>query len=316
MTTGTDERILEKVRGLLNKANGSPFEAEADAFRAKADELMVKYAIEQHQLQGKRKDDRFGAFLFGCDQFLYMEDPVTHYKVRSPLSDDLTILMYAVARHCRLIMGHWKYRGNEVAMTMIGTKSDFEYFELLFTSLMLDMTRQLLPSYDMTKNPRDNIALLKNAGFKWERIAELLAKHADIPVKRNANGGIHGWYISQYKNWCKEHSFTPLKSAPTMITNSFSAGYVQRVNHRMIAMRQEQAEPGQGLILLDMSKDLKDWVEANHPDQLKRQGGGRTIVLGGRGKTDGASYARGAQAGNKADLSGANKLPSRGQLGS
>lgn len=42
-----EDKILDKVRALLAKAESSKFEAEADAFRAKAIELMAKYEIDE-----------------------------------------------------------------------------------------------------------------------------------------------------------------------------------------------------------------------------------------------------------------------------
>jgi len=44
------EALHEKVRGLLKKAESTPYEEEAAAFFAKAQELVVKYAIDQEAL--------------------------------------------------------------------------------------------------------------------------------------------------------------------------------------------------------------------------------------------------------------------------
>jgi hypothetical protein len=41
-----DPRVLEKVRALLAKAESSEFDAEAEAFTAKAQELMARHSID------------------------------------------------------------------------------------------------------------------------------------------------------------------------------------------------------------------------------------------------------------------------------
>lgn len=46
----TDDKILNKIKGLLAKAESTTFDDERTAFMAKANELMVKYAIDQAQL--------------------------------------------------------------------------------------------------------------------------------------------------------------------------------------------------------------------------------------------------------------------------
>lgn len=44
------DNILRKVQALLAKAMSTPFEAEADSFRQKANELMDKHRLEQWEL--------------------------------------------------------------------------------------------------------------------------------------------------------------------------------------------------------------------------------------------------------------------------
>jgi len=50
MAENRRESILAKVQKLLAKAMATPFEAEADSFRAKANEMMDNYRIEQWEI--------------------------------------------------------------------------------------------------------------------------------------------------------------------------------------------------------------------------------------------------------------------------
>jgi hypothetical protein len=56
MTEDRKAKMLERVRALLAKADGTNFPEEADAFRAKADALMTEYAIEAWQMDPKPSD--------------------------------------------------------------------------------------------------------------------------------------------------------------------------------------------------------------------------------------------------------------------
>jgi hypothetical protein len=49
----TDDKMLDKVRKLLAKAERAGTEHEAEAFTAKAQELILRYAIDEAMLQRK-----------------------------------------------------------------------------------------------------------------------------------------------------------------------------------------------------------------------------------------------------------------------
>lgn len=45
-----DEKLANKIRGLLRKAEATQFEEEADAFLRKAQELMMTHGIDEERL--------------------------------------------------------------------------------------------------------------------------------------------------------------------------------------------------------------------------------------------------------------------------
>ncbi|HMS90362.1 MAG TPA: DUF2786 domain-containing protein, partial [Acidimicrobiales bacterium] len=58
ITTDTDP-VLRKIRGLLDKAEASTFEAESSALFAKAAELMSRHRITEAMIDaGRRPTDR------------------------------------------------------------------------------------------------------------------------------------------------------------------------------------------------------------------------------------------------------------------
>lgn len=55
MTTTSRDGVIRKIEALLAKAGSTGFQAEAEALAAKAQELMTRYLVEQHELGA---DDR------------------------------------------------------------------------------------------------------------------------------------------------------------------------------------------------------------------------------------------------------------------
>lgn len=127
ITTASDS-MLRKVRGLLDKAENTEFEAEQDALFAKAAELMARYRITEAMIAGaKPKVDR-GEIIehtvqLGSGQY-----------VRARLA-----LLCAVAENscCRVLTRTgWDGRVGEI----YGYESDVAAVEVLYTSLLVQAT--------------------------------------------------------------------------------------------------------------------------------------------------------------------------------
>ena len=117
---GVDDPILVKVRALLAQAESTTFEAEAEAFTAKAQELMARHAIDGALLWAKSARD---------------ERPIT---IRLPLDDPYTdiksLLLQRVAHHSRCkSVYHPRYGLSSI----VGFASDVAAADALFTSLLV-----------------------------------------------------------------------------------------------------------------------------------------------------------------------------------
>jgi hypothetical protein len=129
-----DQRMLHRVRALLAKAESTDFPEEADAFTAKAQELMARHRIDHALLV---------ATMGGHDQ------PVTRrVGIDNPYEAPKTLLLQVVAEanSCRAV---WMKRFGFT--TVVGFPADLEATELLFTSLLVQATRamtQAKPSTD------------------------------------------------------------------------------------------------------------------------------------------------------------------------
>jgi Protein of unknown function (DUF2786) len=128
--SGVSEPLLARVRKLLAQAEDSGVtEAEAEAFNAKAVELIARHGID-------------AALLASAGQ---TRDEVGHRVIRidNPYARDKAHLLTCVADPLRCQTIHTHGVGPYV-VRVYGFGSDLERVELLYTSLLLQATRQLV----------------------------------------------------------------------------------------------------------------------------------------------------------------------------
>lgn len=129
-----DQRMLDRVRALLAKAESTDFAEEADAYTAKAQELMARHRID-HALLVATTGER--------------DRPVVRrVAVDNPYEAPKSLLLQVVAEanSCRAV---WAKRFG--FSTLVGFPTDLDSTELLFTSLLVQATRamtQARPSVD------------------------------------------------------------------------------------------------------------------------------------------------------------------------
>jgi hypothetical protein len=287
-------KILRQVQALLAQADGTPFTAEADTFRQKADELMTIYAIEEWQLQesGGVKVER-------------VEKRVVNISTDgSIVQQEMNDLASAIAYHCRVRLVYVGRGGGRLPTQghFIGYPSDLDFCELLHTSLHLKMATDLEPKYDHSQTKGQNVKKMKEAGMKWERIAQL----CDIPFPGPQ-------CITIYKRQCKEDGTQPMKTMPSVYVRNFAAGFVTEIQGRLLRMRQETEKniqsTGQSLVLFDTrKKDIDSFVSAAFSSLSK-------APVKASGKFDGNARSAGAKSGANADLSGGRRGAGTGVRG-
>ena len=117
-----DGRLLERVRALLAKAESTTFAQEAEAFTAKAQELMARHAVDRAMLEGAGCGDGPGGRRIGVD------DPYAQAK-------SLLLAVVAEANRCRSV---WS-KGLGFS-TVFGHEPDLDGVDLLYTSLLVQAT--------------------------------------------------------------------------------------------------------------------------------------------------------------------------------
>lgn len=139
-----DESILGKIQKLLAKAESTTHAEEADAFFAKAQEMMAKHAIDEAMLISRGEAD--------------LGDPVIVYAtVSKPHPLPKITLLHNVAKNnrCKVI------KTGPTQAAIIGLPKDVEFVQLLFSSLLMQATSMVLrteiPSYENTGSYRKSL---------------------------------------------------------------------------------------------------------------------------------------------------------------
>ena len=124
---GVDAKTLKLIRALLAKAEATTFEAEADAFTAKAQELMTRHSIDAAVL---------AAAAVGGPTAAGVESRRVH--IDNPYAEEKATLLSALASVNGAKCIWVPYAGFS---TLMGFPVDLQLTDLLFTSLLVQATR-------------------------------------------------------------------------------------------------------------------------------------------------------------------------------
>jgi hypothetical protein len=171
----SDQRILDRVRKLLAKAEGTDSEAEAEAFNAKAAELIAEYGIDRAlaAADGEAKDRIVGKTIL----------------LPVPYARDKANLLNCIAGPLRAESIVLATGRSGVTMRLIGFESDLERIDVLLTSLLMQASRGVLLAYS-PKGWESTAAYRRSwlAGFSGavhHRLKQAESRAASVPHARN-----------------------------------------------------------------------------------------------------------------------------------
>jgi hypothetical protein len=118
IASSVDPKVLGKVRGLLAKAESTPYPEEAEACTAKASALMARHAIDHAVVEGARTGGPTA-------RRIGLEDPYANAKGH-------LLAAVAEAHRCRVVLSP-----SVGVATVFGYPADLEVTEVLFTSLLV-----------------------------------------------------------------------------------------------------------------------------------------------------------------------------------
>jgi hypothetical protein len=171
-TAGVDQKVLGRVRGLLAKAESSGYDAEADALTAKAQELMVRHSIDHALLTATGPTAQEpGGVRIGVD---------------NPYEAEKAMLLDRVAQanRCRAI------RSPRLGfVTVLGFPADLRAVEVLYTSLLVQVTRAMLREGSRPTTGGGNRTVAFRRSFQQAfavRIGDRLAGVTETSVREGA----------------------------------------------------------------------------------------------------------------------------------
>lgn len=156
---------LDTIRALLAKADATTFEAEAEAFTAKATELMARYAIDAAMLwSGESEADR------------EVPDEI-HLTLLRPFTAQKSILVAGVASAfgCQALRLRRGGQGGEV-ISVVGFPSDLTLVETLITSLLVQLSTAMVHSPDQPRSATSSQV------SSWRR--SFISAFADTVIRR------------------------------------------------------------------------------------------------------------------------------------
>lgn len=179
-------KTLTKIRALLAKAESTEFPAEADAFTAKAQDLMTRHAIDEALLADQAGES--------------IEVQGIRVLIHHPYGLEKASLLDVIARANRT-RAIW----NDFAscVTLVGVPTDVAQVDMLFTSTLVQATRA------MTQAGRDSHGADRSSSFRKAflsayavRIGERLACSSDhateaygsdlVPVLQHQTDAVDG----------------------------------------------------------------------------------------------------------------------------
>jgi hypothetical protein len=123
-----DPKVMQRVRALLAKAESTEFPEEAEAFTAKAQELIARHAIDQAMLEAGAGDPGLGT----SGRRVLIDDPYARAK-------SVLLGQVVAANRCTAV---WQ---SELSLsTVFGLPDDIDAVELLFTSLLTQATAAMV----------------------------------------------------------------------------------------------------------------------------------------------------------------------------
>lgn len=185
-TMGTDrpgddgDRRLAMIRSLLSKAEATDYPEEAEAFFAKASELISRWAIDE------------AAIWAGADRSGREQPDELQLVVHAPYLPQKAVLIGAVAsssgcRAVRLVQGPGT--GTEI-VSVVGFPSDLRWVETLVTSLLVQLTSAMLAGCPSGLRPAESASWRRSfiVGFAEEVGARLEADRAAAAAEQSPAG--------------------------------------------------------------------------------------------------------------------------------
>jgi hypothetical protein len=273
------DSVLKKVRSLIAQAEHPTTDpVEAASYRAKADEMMTRYAIEEAQLRAASPVGERAR-----PAMIWVQTASKDWEMVGYLND----LISHISRYTRCKVRSYDRYNNEDncwEAKLYGFQSDLSYFELLYTSLRLHMLGVLRPEIDPAESLDENCYRLHNAGYNWLEIARMYGwkkSYLQSPAEaeweevwehsttgeRASNHKVGSSYKRACYRACKARGEAAqrIPAGGTRTYRSSAAwGYVEGIRGRLIDIQGERGAGSEMALRVSM-EDLLEFFKKDQP---------------------------------------------------
>lgn len=255
--------IIRKVRGLLARADhpNTP-EGEADLCRAKAEQFMADYRIEESHLI-----EEGGA--------LSAVVPVARTVPVCPIDNEFRQVYNDLAVSCgyhvgaRMVTSHdWDEVGTLYkVLILVGYDSDLRYAEALYQSARVVFADRMEPKPQSGLSDDDNVYRMRSAGMERIRVAKLMGWGEPGTGKGGA-----ARVTSAYKRACRARGEDPVLTGKGVDVKAFREAYatafITEFYSRLMRAR-DSVDTGGAELVLANRKDKVDEVFYNLYPQFR-----------------------------------------------
>jgi hypothetical protein len=237
-----EEKILSRVQKLLDKANAEgTTEQERQLLLDKADELMIKHAIDDAMLMATMKKE---------DRRKPVSERFHAADVNAPHWEKFRTVLLMIANLHR-VRSAFHYDGD---VTLVGYFEDVEYVKMKWLNVYLHFSRTINPEWDNRLSPEQNAYNYHRSGTPWTVVE-------DIAKAKGCN-----WNIKQlragYRRYCESIGEEPRRMTQRNFAykESFADAFRTRICARIAELIEERdkmtSEAGALVAVRDLGIDI------------------------------------------------------------
>lgn len=254
----SEERIMDRIQKLIDKAMSTEFKPEQDALLQKADALMMQHSIDQMQLEQRAATSPGVKHQAPELRWVAMYAPEETSDVAWEVRSALNSMFMSLASHYHTKIAHHLTSGPVGSVGVVGYPSDLDFLEMMFVQLKLHMVLNLDPKVDVSQPWVVSVYNLKTSGRKWEQIHRMMQAHPGYP--RRGEEWSKSCGLTMYGQYKKFVADSPERdyvgtSSPETWRSDFIYGYVRDIQVRLREMRQQTVAENDNLPVLFKDKD-------------------------------------------------------------
>lgn len=251
------DKMMTRISALLAKAESSTFPEEAATYRAKAEELMRTYRIEEEQLI--REAVTSGAPIF---HKVWIGDHEGNEWLH-----DSHMMFHQIAEHCgveyKLFNGRSPEGKRGWVAGVVGYEIDIRLLEMIFNSARLAFYARLEPQFDPDLGIGENVYRLRGSGMDRQSVA------LKVFGQKGHSEGIKVGNV--FRAECEKRGEIDGVSGRgfnrAAYRESYARAFTSTISWRLRNARDAADATGGALVLPQRAERVKEAFYAKYPDE-------------------------------------------------